>query len=169
MKSSSVVSWFLLPAAVHAFASVKKRLPAGLRPSSRVSKCLFSTTERVDGEVEDLIKSQKPVKTLAALERVLKRQKADIEMTENLLENLRNDGNSSGPKGEKSLAFAASIVSGFDYGFASRSEGAGVLEIEGGLPGYGPPKNLWILGWGQFWRNVEAMKGEYKDEKDNGK
>jgi hypothetical protein len=67
----------------------------------------------------------------------------------------------------------ASIMAAANYGFKSRSEG-GSTTLQGGgtgmaedpFPGYGPPGNLWELGWQQFMRNVRAMRGEYEEDYD---
>lgn len=120
--------------------------------------------------------------TVTALERLLQRQKADVEMTEILIqslkqqhkhENLNENENKNEHELMKSpatttLSYAASIASGFDYGFVSRSEGVKFADLNGGIDGYGPPANLWKLGTSQFTRNLGAMMNEYQDEEDVG-
>ena len=59
-------------------------------------------------------------------------------------------------------------MSGFDYGFVSRSEGA-PSELQtgatpAGLSYGGPPASIFSLGIRQFLRNWQAIQGEYKDE-----
>ena len=105
---------------------------------------------------------------IESMSKLLARQQADIRITENILESLKSDYHIAALE-KGTLSFAASIASGFDYGFVSRSEGANFAEIKGGIPGYGPPAGVWRLGWQQFWRNWDAMKGEYRDEEDIGK
>ena len=93
------------------------------------------------------------------LEKLLARQKADIEQTEDLICKLKSTCGSD--EGDDIESYANSIAAGFDYGFVSRSEGASFSETR---PGYGPPANILTLGWQQFFRNLDAIKGEYKDE-----
>ena len=73
---------------------------------------------------------------------------------------------------------ASSILSGADYGFVSRSEGCKFDDLVGGVGGendggqdilfddYGPPSNILTLGLQQFGRNLDAIRGEYRDEID---
>jgi hypothetical protein len=61
---------------------------------------------------------------------VLKRQLSDIVDTERLLKQLKNWEDSGDD--EQSFSRASSLLSGFDYGFVSRSEGA-FLGLTGGL------------------------------------
>ena len=109
--------------------------------------------------------NEKMQATVAALKNQLQRQKEEVEMTETLLERLEGHGrNTFSSRNDKHLtSIATSLVSGVDYGFLSRSEGAKVSDISGKL-GIGPPSNLWKLGTEQFMRNVRAMQGEYDDE-----
>jgi ubiquinol oxidase len=104
-----------------------------------------------------------------ALEKLLAKQKSEVEETERLLEKFRfptiTDPGSEDVK--RSLSTAASIQSGFDYGFVSRSEGASSSELKSGSPafeGYGPPANIFSLGLKQLVRNWKAILGEYMDE-----
>ena len=99
--------------------------------------------------------------------------------------NLRDD--------PKLSSTAASILSGFDYGFISRSEGVKTQDLDRNLKAKllkkkgkaaatnegddgndnegtsiieyydGPPENLWSLGSKQFIRNWNAIRGEYGD------
>eukprot|EP00539_Tryblionella_compressa_P002812 CAMPEP_0178752590 /NCGR_PEP_ID=MMETSP0744-20121128/11144_1 /TAXON_ID=913974 /ORGANISM="Nitzschia punctata, Strain CCMP561" /LENGTH=567 /DNA_ID=CAMNT_0020406319 /DNA_START=168 /DNA_END=1871 /DNA_ORIENTATION=- len=103
-----------------------------------------------------------------ALKQQLERQTEDMRMTQLLLERLerRKVGDNELQEEEQLNQLAASLVSGVDYGFVSRSEGAKMNGLEGKLPGFGPPANIWKLGWGQFFRNLDAIMGEYKDEDD---
>lgn len=104
--------------------------------------------------------------TINALRRLLERQHADLEMTKEILVSLEQNNMLEGRDENNCRSLGASLVNGYDYGFSSRSEGGTCSEIKGDLPVYAPPGNIWRLGWGQFWRNWEAMKGEYKDEVD---
>ncbi|KAG7364271.1 alternative oxidase-domain containing protein [Nitzschia inconspicua] len=104
--------------------------------------------------------------TIKALKQQLERQQEDVEMTQMLLDRLegrRTNAKGSGLNEEYLNDLAASLVAGVDYGFVSRSEGVKIDDI-GGKLGVGPPANIWILGWNQFFRNLRAMKGEYEDE-----
>jgi hypothetical protein len=107
--------------------------------------------------------------TIQALKQQLERQKDDVEMTELLLERLEGGGRNNdlfSTRDDRYLTnIATSLVSGVDYGFISRSEGAKVSDISGKL-GIGPPSNIWKLGWEQFFRNLRAIQGEYDDEED---
>lgn len=155
-------------------------------------------SRNIDSTYLQSVVERNDVQTVAALERLLKRQKADVEMTENLIRSLKqpdivhHDGagdsnddshqyrnhhatfsptsttTSQSSTSTKTLSYAASIASGFDYGFVSRSEGVEFAELNGGIDGYGPPANLWLLGTSQFVRNWNAIKNEYKDEEEVG-
>jgi ubiquinol oxidase len=122
-----------------------------------------------------------------ALQRLHDRQRNELLETERMLQALSitaaNSDSESGDDLQKykaSLASssrqfstAASILSGTDYGFVSRSEGPPAI-LSGGLSAlngntnsginYGPPSNIWTLGTQQFIRNLLAMKGEYADD-----
>lgn len=101
----------------------------------------------------------------AALEKLRDRQRSELEATERLIE-LVTSKQSKGDVTPESLSTAASLLSGADYGFVSRSEGPPAT-LHGGLTAYyGPPSNVWSLGWQQFFRNWKAMQGEYADEPD---
>jgi hypothetical protein len=158
-----------LGSGVLAFIQVRPNVLKRISPPHRYSqRSIFSKVERVDDAIEDVVDRQRPEKAIAALEVLLERQKLDVDMTENLLKSLLHRDEHRELQGS-SLSLASSIVAGFDYGFTSRSEGSSFTEIEADFPGYGPPANLFSLGWQQFWRNLDAMKGEYKDEDDVGK
>jgi hypothetical protein len=62
---------------------------------------------------------------------LLKRQASEIEDTERLLKRLKNWEETGDD--EKSFSLASSLLSGFDYGFISRSEGASFSGLTGGL------------------------------------
>lgn len=123
-----------------------------------------SPSYAVDVETDGKLQS-----TIHALRLQLQRQQEDVEMTQNLLDRLEGRKTHFTPrsevKDEHLKQLAASLVSGVDYGFESRSEGAKIDDIGGNL-GVGPPANLWKLGWNQFFRNLRAMIGEYEDEED---
>jgi ubiquinol oxidase len=113
-------------------------------------------------------------KYVTSLESLLKQQKAELRDTENLLELVKEA--SEGTKlnldedSSPAISTVASILSGFDYGFVSRSEGSPSLLKPGlvvdGLGYGGPPANILSLGTKQFVRNCYAIKGEYKDEEE---
>lgn len=111
-----------------------------------------------------------------ALEKLLDRQKAEVEDTQTLLTQLKKLD--LGKADAQTMNRAASVLSGVDYGFVSRSEGAAFDKLHGGIYNattegsvyekYGPPANIIELGVQQFMRNLNAIKGEYKDEADVG-
>ena len=76
---------------------------------------------------------------------------------------------------DEAPSITASIASGFNYGYISRSEGCRYESInqeyvqDERFVDYGPPGNVFSLGSQQFMRNLRAMIGEYKDENDNPK
>jgi hypothetical protein len=112
--------------------------------------------------------------SITALGKLLARQKSEVQETERLLKRLNStllgaDNDEEDEDISRSLSTAASIISGFDYGFKSRSEGAKFSDLKGESPafeGYGPPANIVALGAQQFMRNMNAIKGEYNDEED---
>lgn len=59
-----------------------------------------------------------------ALEKLRQRQKAELEETDTLLEELYNEDQKNDLEDEEVSSLALSILSGVDYGFRSRSEGA---------------------------------------------
>jgi ubiquinol oxidase len=107
---------------------------------------------------------------IEALEKLLERQREEVADSEALLKQLKDFHIGS----EEMSKRAASVLSGVDYGFISRSEGAVFTNIQGGLANsttqgsaferYGPPSNILELGIQQFMRNLNAIMGEYKDE-----
>lgn len=141
-----------------------------LAPSSQ-PRILRSATqpvgEKLDG-ADESGSSKGTDEAIEALKKLLARQQEELGVTESLLESLQNIDGLKHMDGTPA-SLAASIASGFNYGFVSRSEGANFTELNGGVPGYGPPASVWRLGWQQFWRNFDAMKGEYRDEEPVGK
>jgi hypothetical protein len=113
---------------------------------------------------------QRKQAAVEALEKLLVRQQAEVKDTQLLLKQLQK----MNIEDEKTSNRAASVLSGVDYGFVSRSEGASFKGLHGGLVNatgsvyehYGPPSNIIELGVQQFRRNLDAIKGEYKDEDD---
>jgi len=119
---------------------------------------------------------------LDALEKLLERQKAEVRETERIIQGLTSlpqnetvSHLSETPGSAEVLRVSSigeSILSGVDYGFASRSEGCkSTIVGESGTPArqfenYGPPANIFSLGIQQFNRNLDAIKGEYRDEID---
>jgi len=118
-----------------------------------------------------------------ALERLKARQQSEIQETERLIELISNHNADDGSVSDagvatigdvatgsfaKSLSSAASILYGFDYGFMSRSEGARPRLKGGEAPLLlfgstytGPPGNVLQIGIEQFFRNLNAIRGEY--------
>lgn len=119
------------------------------------------------------LENQAKVASADSLRKLLDRQLEEADETMRLIKRLEE---SSGKPAKDSfdddcehMSTAASILSGFDYGFQSRSEGPTVADLQSASPafqGYGPPANIWVLGSTQFMRNLRAMIGEYKDEED---
>lgn len=128
---------------------------------------LFSTFSPREGET-----------ATDSLKKLLQRQKEEVEETERLIKRIEtahsrqvglDQDDIIDASNDEQLSTAASILSGFDYGFRSRSEGPTLTEIQTQNPafvGYGPPANIVALGSQQFMRNLNAMNGEYKDEED---
>lgn len=102
--------------------------------------------------------------TIQSLQRLLARQQADVESTKQLLNSLSQTNRTNISSQWNQLPLSTAFHDGFDYGFVSRSEGGTYPEFKGDLPAYMPPANVWTLGWGQFWRNWDAIKGKYRDE-----
>jgi len=157
----------------------------GKLPSKHVATRVFASTlpgqeQKANGaaarqSVEDASKKT----GIDALERLLYRQRSEIEETKRLIELYESVGqggnttieNFNTEGGEKSelLSVAGAVLKGCDYGFRSRSEGPTFEDLKGGnaaLIGYGPPSNLLALGSQQFMRNLKAMRNEYEDEED---
>lgn len=141
---------------------------------------LWSTTEREssmvppvfdDDEEKSAKINQQQAVAQAALQKLLQRQRSELEETERLLELVSAQeidyATASAPT---ALSTAASLLSGVDYGFVGRSDGipatlsGGLAQLANRYPG--PPPNLWTLGTTQFMRNLRAMVGEYADEPD---
>mmetsp|Transcript_19011 Transcript_19011/g.43573 ORF Transcript_19011/g.43573 Transcript_19011/m.43573 type:complete len:600 (+) Transcript_19011:241-2040(+) len=140
-------------------------------------------------EVEEA-KRKKQVAT-DALKKLLDRQQRDVQQTLDLLEHITiidehqlfglHENDMLTGENVTEMAFnlsanpmTASIASGVDYGFISRSEGCRVENLSNEylsedlrFEDYGPPGNVWELGSQQFMRNLRAMVGEYRDEVDN--
>mmetsp|Transcript_14328 Transcript_14328/g.22368 ORF Transcript_14328/g.22368 Transcript_14328/m.22368 type:complete len:537 (-) Transcript_14328:200-1810(-) len=165
---NSVVFLFALcQAAVNGFTNHLPRQT--FSPRSTNGKSLLSTNTGT----EPVVDTDQQTVAISALEKLRARQKAELEETEQLLNSLTTDINSifdgaNGPHNDAAPAsIAASLASGKDYGFISRSEGATSEQQGGGnIPGYGPPSNIWSLGTQQFRRNWNAIRGEYSDEQD---
>lgn len=125
-----------------------------------------------------------------ALNRLLERQRREMQQTMDLIENLDYSyrDNSEMDLPEMSLlsgtnktsldsseapTIASSVAAGADYGFISRSEGCRFVAIDEmylndeRFEDYGPPSSVFNLGSQQFMRNARAMFNEYKDEEDN--
>jgi ubiquinol oxidase len=105
------------------------------------------------------------------LKKLLATQESEVKETKRLLSKFVSP-TSTDPDNEavkRSPSTAASIQSGFDYGFKSRSEGASFSELYGrsrSPEGYGPPSDIFTLGSRQFIRNWKAILGEYMDEEE---
>lgn len=162
-------------ASVHGFSAfqAEKALPAvvGRPRRSFVTKTILYSTTSPNRQV-----AGKQEVAVDALSKLLERQRADVLETEallrrlstktaNITESLEIDEQETG--WSRSSAVAASIAAGTDYGFVSRSEGSRSNLLGGSsyaFEGYGPPSNILSLGMQQFKRNLDAIKGEYKDE-----
>jgi hypothetical protein len=117
---------------------------------------------------------------MTSLEKLMRRHRDEALQTEMLIEQF-SDALSSEKKNLDEIieqgTRASSIVSAFDYGFQSRSGGASTAtNFRGKRPAGegdhselfekygGPPDSFFSLGVDQFNRNLDAMRGEYKDE-----
>jgi hypothetical protein len=103
----------------------------------------------------------------AALLKLLQNQRKSLQETEELIRNLEDDNSPVG--GSKPNAITQTVLSGVNYGFVSRSEGSAssAYDLTNEIfEGYGPPPNALSLGKQQLIRNLNAIKGEYKDEQD---
>ena len=120
------------------------------------------------------LENQSKAVTVDALRKLLNRQLEEADETMRLIKRLEG---ASGKLTEDSLddaddehiSTAASILSGFDYGFRSRSEGPTLTDLKSASPGfegYGPPANIWVLGSKQFMRNLRAMIAESENSKE---
>jgi ubiquinol oxidase len=102
------------------------------------------------------------------LKKLLATQESEVKETKRLLNRLESptDADPGNEAVKRSPSTAASIQSGFDYGFVSRSEGASFSELKRTSPeeGYGPPSDIFSLGTQQFIRNWNAILGEYRHE-----
>jgi len=93
-----------------------------------------------------------------------------------IVDDIDNDENESDISPRHSYitsSIIASVASGVDYGYTSRSEGcrseaikkqssqSSSHNIDARFEGYGPPGNIFALGSQQFMRNLRAMIGEY--------
>jgi ubiquinol oxidase len=162
-----IVGILLAPAAfsVTAFAPAPSTSAAAKRtPLLRVATTEHSSSPSTDARGEKAIQS---------LEQLLSRQQEEIQETQRLLNKLKaaayrdKDEALLDVEESRALSVAESILTGTDYGFRSRSEGASFSELKGtAAEGYGPPANLWALGTQQFMRNLRAMQGEYREEVD---
>eukprot|EP00979_Chaetoceros_neogracilis_P013553 scaffold3896_cov235-Chaetoceros_neogracile.AAC.18 len=136
---------------------------------SHISKVLTPTSLQsatMDPTNEDTLLAAKKDSARGSLENLLRKQRRDLQETETLIRDLADNSNNS----TKLTALTKSILSGFDYGFVSRSEGCRVEKVEDLTDelfvDYGPPANGFSLGKQQLIRNLNAIKGEYKDEDD---
>ena len=165
----------LLNPAVDAFAPVASRAGIILPPHSTFGHRRAFVCRST--KAPDSSEAERKQIAVEALEKLLARQQAEVEDTETLLQQLREMD--LGQADEETMNRAASVLSGVDYGFVSRSEGASFEKLHGGIYNtttqgsvyekYGPPSNIFELGIQQFIRNLNAIKGEYKDEDDIGK
>lgn len=106
-----------------------------------------------------------------ALEQLLERQLTEVQETERMIEAAKLQMIAS----PEAKGLAKSVLSGFDYGFVSRSEGVPLKDyserdeitagksIDAALQ-YGPPGSGLSVSIEQFLRNLAAMRGEYRDE-----
>lgn len=160
-----LIAFGVIGTSVNAFVPVayRSRIAGIHRRSTGVS--IRSTASSDSSDIE-----QRKQAAVEALDKLLDRQQAEVEETQLLLKQLQK----MNLEDEKTSNRAASVLSGVDYGFVSRSEGASFKELRGGLANatgsvyehYGPPSNIIELGMQQFNRNLDAIKGEYKDEDD---
>jgi hypothetical protein len=110
---------------------------------------------------------------IAALQRLKARQETELAETIKMLTMVERQeyekSEADDDDTDAGSSTAASLLSGFNYGFLSRSEGAPatlVSSVGGMLQSIysGPPGNIFNVGSQQFMRNLNAMRGEYADE-----
>ena len=137
---------------------------------------LSPVTSQVRTTITKLHSSNSPTESIEAqcrtkekdvkdkLIKLYEKQRQELLATEELLQGLQKSncgGNTTSPLTE-------SISSGINYGFISRSEGCRFENVDDlaneTFTAYGPPANIFSLGKQQFIRNLDAIKGEYKDE-----
>lgn len=121
-----------------------------------------------------------------ATNKLLERQRRDLQQTLDLLTSLDDSINDDDVEIRENddehshitSSIIASVASGIDYGYTSRSEGCrseaikkqssqnnyADTNIDERFEGYGPPGNIFALGSQQFMRNLRAMIGAYTDE-----
>jgi polyribonucleotide nucleotidyltransferase len=80
----------------------------------------------MDPTNEDTLLAAKKDSARWSLENLLRKQRRDLQETETLIRDLADNSNNS----TKLTALTKSILSGFDYGFVSRSEGCRVEKVE---------------------------------------
>jgi len=174
-------------------SKTKKKNPTKLRVALRSSSTTENEKDNTEISTASIKEKQDFVKE--ALLKLIERQQRELEDTKTLLHKLEREGNdlitmnndtkatvtttnSTSIRSSSSLfsdgisTIAASIFSGADYGFQSRSEGCrfgNILTKSNPLfDGYGPPANIISLATQQFQRNLDAIRGDYKDEKEIG-
>jgi hypothetical protein len=133
----------------------------------RISKKMYTPTLLQESTYnnEDIMAKKDTAR--AALLKLLQNQRKSLQETEELIRNLEDDNSPVG--GTKPNAITQTVLSGVNYGFVSRSEGSAssAYDLTNEIfEGYGPPPNALSLGKQQLIRNLNAIKGEYKDEQD---
>lgn len=150
------------------FHSMPRRTKIPFTSNQHIQKRRIKSSEVSLSTTEVNEKESLPKQELAraALRKLLDKQLKELEATQELIRDLDL---SRAPNATAST-LTESIFSGADYGFVSRSEGCrfeNVDDLTNELfVGYGPPANIFSLGKQQFMRNLNAMRGEYKDEED---
>ena len=170
--STGIFVAVLVGQGVDAFSTNLLRHASVVSPKARrFTRQSFSSTSLLSTStpLDDVSKSA----SVVSLKKLLERQKEEVEETERLIQRLQDAQEQRTPLttngDDEHISTAESILTGFDYGFKSRSEGPTVAELKSASPafeGYGPPANVWVLGSQQFMRNLRAMVGEYRDEED---
>eukprot|EP00977_Amphora_coffeiformis_P029645 scaffold42116_cov168-Amphora_coffeaeformis.AAC.3 len=167
-REFGVIVWFaLLFGRGFSFSTRPKfSLPRSTALATRPSTRIHSSTSPLE--------NQSKATTAASLRKLLDRQLEEADETMRLIKRLEE---ASGTKltedsfddDDEQISTAASILSGVDYGFKSRSEGPTVTDLKSASPGfegYGPPANIWILGSKQFMRNLRAMIAESENNEE---
>lgn len=130
----------------------------------RLQSTSFSSSEDLNSKLNEVTQDAAQLSAVAALQKLKARQEMELEETERMIQVVKREFRAAT---QDKSSTAASLLSGYDYGFVSRSEGApSALSSNGLLQSIysGPPGNILVVGWGQFMRNLNAMKGEYSDE-----
>jgi len=117
-----------------------------------------------------------PNQDVIQLEKLLKKQKKEMQTTEYLIQKLKSRDNPLEESSEMQeldesiLGLQRSLLAGEDYGFKSKSEGSeGSKDLRNRIDqmfeGYAPPGNMFTLAKEAFERNLESIVDEKNERK----